>query len=74
MNSSAVLIGGKQIMDMMHPKIIGLEPVSLMIKKSKLRWFGHVKTDCVCVCVCVMRTKIKHGIILRVLMRVVNVR
>ena len=39
-------------MDTMHPKIIGLEPVSLMIKKSKLRWFGHVKTDCVCVCVC----------------------
>jgi len=24
-------------------KLLGLEPVSLMIKKSRLRWFGHVE-------------------------------
>ena len=24
-------------------ELIGLEPVSLMIKKSRLRWFGHVE-------------------------------
>jgi len=24
-------------------ELLGLEPVSLMIKKSKLRWFGHVE-------------------------------
>jgi len=24
-------------------EVLGLEPVSLMIKKSKLRWFGHVQ-------------------------------
>ena len=24
-------------------KFLGLEPVSLMIKKSRLRWFGHVE-------------------------------
>ena len=24
-------------------KLIGLEPVSLMIKNSRLRWFGHVE-------------------------------
>ena len=24
-------------------ELLGLEPVSLMIKKSRLRWFGHVK-------------------------------
>jgi len=24
-------------------KLTGLEPVSLMIKKSRLRWFGHVE-------------------------------
>ena len=24
-------------------QLIGLEPVSLMIKKSRLRWFGHVE-------------------------------
>jgi len=23
-------------------ELLGLEPVSLMIKKSRLRWFGHV--------------------------------
>jgi len=23
--------------------LLGLEPVSLMIKKSRLRWFGHVE-------------------------------
>ena len=24
-------------------ELLGLEPVSLMIKKSRLRWFGHVE-------------------------------
>jgi len=24
-------------------ELLGLEPVRLMIKKSKLRWFGHVE-------------------------------
>jgi len=24
-------------------ELLGLEPVCLMIKKSRLRWFGHVK-------------------------------
>jgi len=24
-------------------ELLGLEPVSLMIKKSMLRWFGHVE-------------------------------
>ena len=24
-------------------KLLGLEPVSLMIKKSRLRWFGHLE-------------------------------
>jgi len=24
-------------------ELVGLEPVSLMIKKSRLRWFGHVE-------------------------------
>ena len=24
-------------------ELLGLEPVSLMIKKSSLRWFGHVE-------------------------------
>jgi len=24
-------------------ELLGLEPVSLTIKKSRLRWFGHVK-------------------------------
>ena len=24
-------------------ELLGLEPVSLMIKKSRLRWFGHVQ-------------------------------
>ena len=24
-------------------KLLGLEPVSVMIKKSRLRWFGHVE-------------------------------
>jgi len=24
-------------------EILGLEPVSLMIKKSRLKWFGHVE-------------------------------
>jgi len=26
-------------------ELLGLEPVSLMIKKSKLRWFGHVEHE-----------------------------
>ena len=26
-------------------ELLGLEPVSLMIKKSRLRWFGHVEDD-----------------------------
>ena len=26
-------------------ELLGLEPVSLMIKKSRLRWFGHVQKD-----------------------------
>ena len=25
--------------------LLGLEPVSLMIKKSRLRWFGHVERE-----------------------------
>ena len=24
-------------------ELVGLEPVSLMIEKSRLRWFGHVE-------------------------------
>ena len=24
-------------------ELLGLEPVSLMIKKSRLRWFGHIE-------------------------------
>ena len=24
-------------------ELLGLEPVSLMLKKSRLRWFGHVE-------------------------------
>jgi len=24
-------------------ELIGLEPVSLIIKKSRLRWFGHIE-------------------------------
>jgi len=24
-------------------ELLGLEPVSLMIKESRLRWFGHVE-------------------------------
>jgi len=24
-------------------ELLGLEPISLMIKKSRLRWFGHVE-------------------------------
>jgi len=24
-------------------ELLGLEPVSLMVKKSRLRWFGHVE-------------------------------
>jgi len=24
-------------------ELLGLEPVNLMIKKSRLRWFGHVE-------------------------------
>ena len=26
-------------------ELLGLEPVSLMIKKSRLRWFGHVERN-----------------------------
>jgi len=26
-------------------ELLGLEPVSLMIKMSRLRWFGHVEKD-----------------------------
>ena len=26
-----------------HRELLGLEPVSLMIKKSRLRWFGNVE-------------------------------
>ena len=26
-------------------ELLGLEPVSLMIKKSRLRWFGHERKD-----------------------------
>ena len=28
---------------MKNSELLGLEPVSLMIKKSRLRWFGHVE-------------------------------
>jgi len=37
-------------------ELLGLEPVSLMIKKSRLRWFGHVerKDDNDCVKHCIM--------------------
>jgi len=26
-------------------ELLGLEPVSLMVKKSRLRWFGHVERN-----------------------------
>ena len=26
-------------------ELLGLEPVSLMVKKSRLKWFGHVEQD-----------------------------
>ena len=37
-------------------EFLGLEPISLMIKKSRLRWFGHVerKHDNDCVKHCIM--------------------
>jgi len=28
---------------MKNSELLGLEPVSLMIKKNRLRWFGHVE-------------------------------
>ena len=37
-------------------ELLGLDPVSLMIKKSRLRWFGHVEQkddndDCIKRCI-----------------------
>jgi len=32
---------------------LGLEPVSLMIKKSRLRWFGHVEQNVACAYICI---------------------
>jgi len=43
-------------------ELFGLEPVSLMIKKSRLRWFGHVeqKDDNDWVKRCKQRGKLKE--------------
>jgi len=43
-------------------ELLGLEPVSLMIKKSRLRWFGHVerKDEYVASSVCIREVLVHH--------------
>jgi len=36
-------ICGVKLNERKNEELLGLEPVSLMIKKSRLRWFGHVE-------------------------------